>query len=224
LISILSLSALSTSQAINQEIITEKPILGDSDIYKQTINDTSKYLLKTNNITLSETDFEKNNNTNSDYAIKPDITTTEDTEEKIKKEQAEKYAQSRRNVVTRDRNTRTTTTTATETNYTSVRTSNSYAYGYCTWYVANKRTDLPNQLGNGGSWYSNAQKNGLATGKEAQVGAVIVTNESWAGHVGYVESVSDTSITISEMNFNGWNRVNTRTLSKDEAIIKGYIY
>lgn len=101
---------------------------------------------------------------------------------------------------------------------------NSYYYGYCTWYAKNKRPDLPNQLGNGGAWYYNAQNIGLDTGQTPKEGAVIVTNESGWGHVGYVEKVEDDKVIISEMNFNGWGAVNTRTLDADSSIIKGFVY
>lgn len=88
---------------------------------------------------------------------------------------------------------------------------NTYAQGYCTWYVKNMRGDLPNQLGNGGSWSANAAAQGFKTGSKARAGAVAET----AGHVAYVDSVnSNGTINISEMNYaGGIGQVNNRTVS-----------
>lgn len=79
-------------------------------------------------------------------------------------------------------------------------TSNTYVKGQCTWYVKNKRPDLPNRLGNGGQWVKNAAARGFSTGKTPQVGAVA----EQPGHVAYVEAVnSNGTVKISEMNYNG---------------------
>lgn len=79
-------------------------------------------------------------------------------------------------------------------------TSNTYVKGQCTWYVKNKRPDLPNRLGNGGQWVKNAAARGFATGKTPKVGAVA----EQPGHVAYVEAVnSNGTVKISEMNYNG---------------------
>lgn len=90
---------------------------------------------------------------------------------------------------------------------------NHFAYGYCTWYVANKRC-IP-WFGNANAWIYNAQAMGYATGSEPAVGAVYV--EPWLsgwGHVSYVESINgDGTFTVSEMNYIGWNTVSYRTIS-----------
>lgn len=79
-------------------------------------------------------------------------------------------------------------------------TSNTYVKGQCTWYVKNKRPDLPNRLGNGGQWVKNAAARGFATGKTPKVGAVA----EQPGHVAYVEAInSNGTVKISEMNYNG---------------------
>lgn len=100
---------------------------------------------------------------------------------------------------------------------------NSYYYGYCTWYVASQK-DVPSFWGNAGQWLYSAQSSGYETGYNAQNDSIIVTNESGYGHVGIVESVNEDTITISEMNYAGWGTINTREISKDSPIIKGYIY
>ena len=100
---------------------------------------------------------------------------------------------------------------------------NGYPYGYCTYYVATRRA-IPTSWGNAGQWLSSAKRAGYSTGSEPAAGAVVVTRESWWGHVGYVESVSGDSFTISEMNYNGWGVVSRRTLSAHDVVIKGFVY
>ena len=88
--------------------------------------------------------------------------------------------------------------------------SNTYAWGNCTWYVKNKRPDLPNNLGNANTWVAFAAQQGLATGTTPAVGAVA----QYGMHVAYVESVNDDgSFVISEMNYYGLNIIDTRTVS-----------
>ena len=96
---------------------------------------------------------------------------------------------------------------------------NRFPYGYCTYWVASKRY-VP-WSGNANQWLYNARSMGYSTGRTPQVGAIMVTNESWWGHVAYVEAVHGNSATISEMNYSGWGRVNHRTLS---AWYGQYIY
>lgn len=102
------------------------------------------------------------------------------------------------------------------------RGCHSFPYGYCTWYVSQKRC-VP-WGGNAGAWLYNARASGYRTGSTPVPGAIMVTSESWWGHVAYVESVSGNYVTISEMNKVGWGRVNWRTLHKNSWIIRGYIY
>ncbi|MCX6807066.1 MAG: LysM peptidoglycan-binding domain-containing protein [Candidatus Berkelbacteria bacterium] len=100
---------------------------------------------------------------------------------------------------------------------------NGYPWGWCTWYAASRR-NIPVHWGNAGHWLSSAKSSGYATGSIPQEGAIIVTRESMFGHVGYVESASGNSVTISEMNYSGWGVVSRRTISKNDSAIKGYIY
>lgn len=100
---------------------------------------------------------------------------------------------------------------------------NHFAYGYCTWYVANRR-NIP-WFGNAIEWWPNARAYGYAEGQAPAVGAVMVTRESSVGHVAYVESVNgDGSWTVSEMNFAGWNIVTSRTLRPGQTSVLGFIY
>src|ERR1700736_1524312 len=100
---------------------------------------------------------------------------------------------------------------------------NHFAYGYCTWYVANRR-NIP-WFGNAIEWWPNARPYGYAEGGSPAVGAVMVTRESPIGHVAYVESVGgDGSWTVSEMNYAGWNMVSRRTIHPGQVPLVGFIY
>lgn len=99
---------------------------------------------------------------------------------------------------------------------------NHFPYGWCTWWVASKR-NIP-WSGNAWQWYGNAQAYGRPVGQTPVPGAVVVTWESGYGHVGYVESVSGSSFTISEMNYTGFGRVSTRTVTTSQIPLIGFIY
>lgn len=109
------------------------------------------------------------------------------------------------------------------TYYASNSAGNLYAPGFCTWYVKNRRPDLPNNLGNANTWYANAAAQGWNVGLTPKKGAVAATTAGWAGHVAYVEGVSLDGlwVTISEMNYGGLYRMNTRTVYYTEF---NYIY
>jgi surface antigen/LysM repeat protein len=97
-----------------------------------------------------------------------------------------------------------------------------FPYGYCTWYVA-QRKYVP-WSGNAGTWLYKAKSMGYATGRAPRPGAIMVSSESWWGHVAIVEKVSGNSITISEMNYKGWAKKSTRVLDATSRVIKGFIY
>ncbi len=107
---------------------------------------------------------------------------------------------------------------------------NGYDYGYCTWYVANKRAaagrPVPSNLGNASTWKVLAQRAGFAVGSAPAPGAVIWTPpRDYYGHVGYVEAVNpDGSVLVSEMNVVGWGRMSTKVLSAEQAAGYSYIY
>ncbi len=99
---------------------------------------------------------------------------------------------------------------------------NTYSPGYCTWYVKNRRPDLPNNLGNANTWLPRAAAQGYATGSVPRAGAVGWTPRGSLGHVVYVESVNgDGTITISEMNYSGLYSQRTRSAAASEF---QYIY
>ena len=97
-----------------------------------------------------------------------------------------------------------------------------FPYGYCTYYVST-RYPIP-WSGHAKSWLKNCRAYGFSTGSVPQKGSIVVTTESWWGHVAVVESVSKTHITVSEMNHKGWGKTSIRSISINSRIIRGYIY
>ncbi|MCA9308765.1 LysM peptidoglycan-binding domain-containing protein [Candidatus Saccharibacteria bacterium] len=93
--------------------------------------------------------------------------------------------------------------------YSGSSAGNTYAPGYCTWYAKNRRPDLPNQMGNAGSWVASAAARGFATGSAPRAGAI----GQQGNHVVYIESVNgDGTVTVSEMNWSGLFVVSSRTV------------
>lgn len=110
-------------------------------------------------------------------------------------------------------------------------TGNGYDYGYCTWYAYNRRAALGRPVGgmwgNASSWASLARASGFLVNNTPALGAVMQTPNAAGGygHVAVVESVDpDGTIMVSEMNYAGWNRKSTRTLSASEAASYNYIH
>jgi surface antigen len=102
-------------------------------------------------------------------------------------------------------------------------TGHRFPFGWCTWYVAQKRY-VP-WGGNAGTWLYHAKSMGYKTGHTPAVGSIMVTTEDRRyGHVALVEKVSGDAITVSEMNYVKWGKVNRRTLSASSRAIKGFIY
>lgn len=97
---------------------------------------------------------------------------------------------------------------------------NGYSYGYCTWYVKNKRPDIPNSWGNADTWDDYAPGSGYKVGNTPRAGAIGVTKAYM--HVVYIEKVNkDGTVLVSEMNYNGWNVVSQRVAPASEF---NYIY
>lgn len=117
--------------------------------------------------------------------------------------------------------------------------SNGYDFGWCTWYVANRRAEVgnpvPSNLGNAYTWYRAAVAEGLPTGLTPRVGAVVVYEAG--DHVMFVEQVNpDGSFWISEMNdagqvsmtnptpTGGWDVRDYRLIPASQASMYRYIY
>lgn len=98
-----------------------------------------------------------------------------------------------------------------------------FAYGFCTWYVASRRA-VP-WTGDAWQWFGNAKAMNFPTGQTPQPGSIMVTWESWVGHVAYVEQVNaDGSWVVSEMNYTAWGRIDTRTIKPGGVPLIGFIY
>ncbi len=113
----------------------------------------------------------------------------------------------------------------------TIYAGNRYAYGYCTYYAYNKRAAagrvIGSNWGNATTWGRLAAASGFAVDKNPRAGDVFQTSGGWGGygHVGYVESVNaDGSITVSEMNYAGWNRVSSRTIPASNIGQFNYIH
>lgn len=108
---------------------------------------------------------------------------------------------------------------------------NRYDYGYCTWYVYERRAQIGRPVGsfwgNASTWASYARGSGYLVNNTPAVGAVMQNSYQAGGygHVAVVESVNiDGSIFVSEMNYAGWNVKSTRTISAGEAAGYNYIH
>ena len=96
--------------------------------------------------------------------------------------------------------------------------------GYCTYYVAHKMI-IKGFGGDAKYWLGNAKATGYETGSRPIVGSAVVTTENRRyGHVAYVEQVTDNYIVVSEMNFEHWNKIDTRRIPLGSSVIRGYIY
>lgn len=107
-------------------------------------------------------------------------------------------------------------------------TYSNYGYdcGFCTWWTAFRRAQagepVPSNLGDASSWRSRALSIGMSEGTTPRVGAVMWFTDD---HVAYVEAVAaDGTVTISEMNHEGWGIENTRTFSAADAATHTFIY
>ena len=103
--------------------------------------------------------------------------------------------------------------------------NNKFPVGWCTYYVATKRNVT--WTGDAGYWYQNAAAQGYSVGATPKVGAIMVTWESWAGHVAYVEAVNpDGSWVVSEMNWVAFDVIDERTIKPGQLGSKlvGFIY
>lgn len=108
---------------------------------------------------------------------------------------------------------------------------NRYDYGYCTWYAYNRRAELGRPVGsfwgNASTWAGFARSSGYLVNNSPAVGAVMQDSYTAGGygHVAVVESVGgDGTVTISEMNYAGWNVKSFRTLDAGQAARYNYIH
>lgn len=88
---------------------------------------------------------------------------------------------------------------------------NTYAPGYCTWYVANQLSWVPNGWGNANMWAIRASALGYTVNGTPRVGSVAQTSSYGLGHVAVVRAVyPNGTVLISEMNYNYLYDINQR--------------
>lgn len=101
-----------------------------------------------------------------------------------------------------------------------------FAWWNCTWYVSNNLPGAINWSGNANRWIQNAKAKGHTVDMTPAKKSIIVMG--WKGmplgHVGLVESFTDTHVTLSEMNYTGLNKKSVRTLPLNHHSIKWYIH
>ena len=101
-----------------------------------------------------------------------------------------------------------------------------FAWGNCTYYVAQHKNVT--WRGNAKQWMKNAKAQGVATGQEPAVWAIIQFSggryNAYYGHVGIVVSVTDDEIIVKDMNYRALNEVTVRHVDRDDGAIDGYIY
>ncbi len=102
----------------------------------------------------------------------------------------------------------------------AVSNANSYSRGYCTWFVASRRS-VPSNWGNARNWLANARASGFGTGSTPQVGAIAWTGAGAMGHVALVVAVNGNQATLQEMNYAGFGVVSSRVVNASEMV---YIY
>ena len=100
--------------------------------------------------------------------------------------------------------------------------ADTYAYGNCTYWVFLRRRQIneliPNTWGNANTWASRAAKGGYIVNNSPSPGAIMQTTAGEFGHVAFVEDMaSNGNWTISEMNVDGWDIVDDRTLPPSAA-------
>lgn len=88
-----------------------------------------------------------------------------------------------------------------DTNFTATSSTNTYAFGQCTWYVYNRMQELgapvENGLGNGADWSKKAKTKGYKTDTQPHVGWAVSFSQgadgadATYGHVAVVEAISD---------------------------------
>jgi surface antigen len=98
-----------------------------------------------------------------------------------------------------------------------------FPYGQCTYYVATRRNVTWG--GDAWMWFNTAHIAGRPEGQVPVAGSIMVSWESWVGHVAFVEKVNpDGTFVVQEMNVRGWGIVDERTVSPSKTQIIGFIY
>lgn len=108
-------------------------------------------------------------------------------------------------------------------------TTNTYIYGYCTFWAAEQRIKIgkaiPNSWGDANAWDSGARAAGYQVDHTPTKNAIMQTDSGPLGHVAFVEEVGpDGSWKISEMNAKGWNILSNRQFMPWQAKDYNFIH
>ncbi len=110
-------------------------------------------------------------------------------------------------------------------------TTNTYAWGNCTWWVAILRAQIhqpiPNSWGNAATWATRAAADGYTVNHTPSPGAIMQTpySDGGLGHVAFVENVNPNgSWRISEMNVIGLDIVDHHTMPASAATTYNFIH
>lgn len=101
-------------------------------------------------------------------------------------------------------------------------TNNTYDYGFCTFWAAQRRDEIgfaiPNTWGDAHYWDERAERDGYLVDHTSAVGAIMQTDAGDLGHVAFVEKANpDGSWEVSEMNVKGWDILSSRTFKAEQA-------
>jgi surface antigen len=104
----------------------------------------------------------------------------------------------------------------------SASTTNTYTYGYCTFWTALRREEvgkpIPNNWGDAHTWDDGAALAGYTVDQTPSPHAIMQSDAGDLGHVAFVEEVgSDGSWKVSEMNVKGWDILSSRTFTAEQA-------
>jgi len=108
-------------------------------------------------------------------------------------------------------------------------TANTYDYGFCTFWVAQRRIEvglpIPNNWGDAHYWDNNSALAGYTVDHKPDVYAIMQTDAGDLGHVAFVEEVSpDGGWKVSEMNVKGWDILSSRTFKPGQAKDYNFIH
>jgi predicted outer membrane repeat protein len=108
-----------------------------------------------------------------------------------------------------------------------------FGSGNCVWWAVYKRNDLnfmihsPDSVEYPNYWVKTARDHGYTVGSTPREGAIVVypRSSTWGsyGHVAFVESVSGSQYTVTEMGYNEWTCVRRRTRTAGQYN-ESYIY
>ena len=129
--------------------------------------------------------------------------------------------------------TRLATTTASGSSASNIyraSAGNRYSFGYCTWYVFERRAELGRPIGsfwgNASNWAYAAGSAGYSVNRTPEVGAII-QNGGGLGHVAIVEEIrANGDLVLSEMNYGGgWNQIyRGRVVPAGQVSLYNYIH